>query len=67
MKIQEALLPDWFQAMSDGDTDKSSTRKRAQKAVNRTLAFLDQVLNIFKKSEVCDNVNVFIGVCFNLI
>lgn len=52
MKLQEALLPDWFQVMSDSDTDQSSTRKRAQKAVVRTLGYLDEVLDIYKKSEV---------------
>lgn len=52
MKLQEALLPDWYQAMSDGDTDQASTRKRAQKAVVRTLTFLDEIIERHKKSEV---------------
>jgi hypothetical protein len=38
--------------MSDGDTDKTSTRKRATKAVDRTLNFLDDVLDKINKSKV---------------
>ncbi|WAR31090.1 QTRT2-like protein [Mya arenaria] len=33
IKLQEAIQPDWFQCMSDADTDKMSTKKRAIKAV----------------------------------
>ncbi|XP_060594806.1 queuine tRNA-ribosyltransferase accessory subunit 2-like [Ruditapes philippinarum] len=51
VKLQEAVLPDIFQCMSDGDTDKTSTRKRANKAVDRTLNFLDDVLDKINKSK----------------
>ncbi|XP_059174022.1 queuine tRNA-ribosyltransferase accessory subunit 2-like isoform X2 [Physella acuta] len=51
MKIQEAFLPDWFQAMSDGDTDQDSTNKRLNKAVSRTLDFLDDIVEKQKNSE----------------
>ena len=56
MKIQEAVLPDIFQCMSDGDTDNTSTRKRANKAVDRTLNFLDDILEKLKKSKVCSQI-----------
>ena len=52
MKVQEAIKPDWFQSMSDADTDQTSTRKRANKSVNRTLEFLENVLEKKRKSKV---------------
>ncbi|XP_052224622.1 queuine tRNA-ribosyltransferase accessory subunit 2-like [Dreissena polymorpha] len=51
VKLQEAVQPDWFQSMADGDTDQSSTSKRCKKAVDRTLFFLDETLDRWKKSE----------------
>jgi len=57
IKLQEALLPDWFQAMSDADTDISSRRKRSQKSVARTLTFLDDIQERLRKSDVSSNVS----------
>ncbi|XP_053381044.1 queuine tRNA-ribosyltransferase accessory subunit 2-like isoform X2 [Mercenaria mercenaria] len=51
VKLQEAVLPDLFQCMSDGDTDKTCTSKRARKSVDRTLNFLDDILEKVKKSQ----------------
>ena len=53
MKVQEACQPDWYQALSDGDTNAESSRKRTGKAVDRTLQFLDQILERHGKSQVC--------------
>ncbi|CAL1545408.1 unnamed protein product [Lymnaea stagnalis] len=55
MKIQESFVPDWFQALSDGDTDKECGPKRLTKSVDRTLDFLDEVLEKKEKSEVLKN------------
>lgn len=52
MKCQEAFRPTFYQALSDSDTDKNSGKKRAMKAVDRTLDFLDTILELHKKSEV---------------
>ena len=52
MKVQEAFQPDWFQALSDGDTDKDTGKKRLIKAVNNTLDFLDDTLELQQQSEV---------------
>ncbi|KAL5011471.1 hypothetical protein ScPMuIL_010022 [Solemya velum] len=59
MKIQEALQPDWYQALSDGDTSETSSDKRVQKAVDRTLAFLDEILAEHRKMERLKNSEVF--------
>ncbi|KAH9507394.1 Queuine tRNA-ribosyltransferase accessory subunit 2 [Bulinus truncatus] len=55
MKIQESFSPDWFQAMSDGDTDLDCGNKRLAKSVNRTLDFLDEIVEAKRKSEVLRN------------
>ncbi|XP_035829349.1 queuine tRNA-ribosyltransferase accessory subunit 2 isoform X2 [Aplysia californica] len=52
MKVQEAFRPDWFQALSDGDTDKTCGKKRLSKAVDRTLDFLDDIVEMKNESEV---------------
>ena len=54
MKIQEAVLPDWFQSLTDCDTNTETKQKRAMKSVDRTLTFLDSVLEKQRKSEVRD-------------
>ncbi|GFN77598.1 queuine tRNA-ribosyltransferase accessory subunit 2 [Plakobranchus ocellatus] len=52
VKVQEALRPDWFQALSDGDTDKHTAKKRLAKAVNNTLDFLDGILELTKNNKI---------------
>ncbi|KAL3871143.1 hypothetical protein ACJMK2_039160 [Sinanodonta woodiana] len=59
MKIQEALLPDWYQALSDGDTSKDTSKKRAGKSVQRTLTFLDQIIERHSQSERLKNSALF--------
>ena len=44
MAVQEAAHPTFYQCLSDADTDKESGRKRAGKAVDRTLSFLDRII-----------------------
>lgn len=51
IQMQEAFQPDICQSLYDGDTNKESSVKRSIKAVNRTLAFLDQIQDKWKKSE----------------
>ena len=52
LEVQEAVLPDWYECLCDSDTNKDSSKKRAVKAVDRTLNFLDEVIERHKKSEV---------------
>ncbi|XP_050407071.1 queuine tRNA-ribosyltransferase accessory subunit 2 [Patella vulgata] len=59
MKIQESFQPDIYQALSDGDTDINSTRKRCIKVVDRTLSFLDSIVDIHSKSERLKKTAIF--------
>ncbi|CAG5116707.1 unnamed protein product [Candidula unifasciata] len=52
MKVQEAFQPDWFQAMSDGDTDRECGQKRLHKSVDRTLDFLDEIVEKMQNSQI---------------
>ena len=52
LELQEAIQPDWFESLCDSDTNKDSSRKRAVKAVDRTLSFLDEILDKMKHYEV---------------
>ncbi|XP_001513192.1 queuine tRNA-ribosyltransferase accessory subunit 2 isoform X1 [Ornithorhynchus anatinus] len=54
MAIQRALQPDWFQCLSDGEALQGdvSSEKRARKSVDRSLAFLDECLQLWEKSAV---------------
>lgn len=52
VKVQEAFQPDWFQALSDGDTDKDTVKKRLVKSVNNTLDFLDKILELLQENKV---------------
>uniref|UniRef100_V9KQI7 Queuine tRNA-ribosyltransferase accessory subunit 2 n=1 Tax=Callorhinchus milii TaxID=7868 RepID=V9KQI7_CALMI len=62
MEIQQAFKPDWYQCMADGELlPPGTSRKRAKKSVDRTLAFLDGCLEMHKKSEVLKNTEI-IGV-----
>ncbi|KAL4218928.1 Queuine tRNA-ribosyltransferase subunit qtrtd1 [Mactra antiquata] len=55
----EAMIPDWFQSMSDADTDSTSTNKRAGKAVERTIKFLDLILENLKTSKTLEKSVLF--------
>ncbi|NP_001392346.1 queuine tRNA-ribosyltransferase accessory subunit 2 isoform 4 [Mus musculus] len=63
MAIQEALQPDWFQCLSDGEASCAETTsiKRARKSVDRSLLFLDSCLRLQEESEVLQK-SVIIGV-----
>ncbi|NXD07132.1 QTRT2 ribosyltransferase, partial [Nothocercus nigrocapillus] len=51
MDMQRAIKPDWFQCICDGDTISGEVgRKRAKKAVDRSLSFLDECLQLLEKS-----------------
>lgn len=54
MAIQEALQPDWFQCLSDGEAScaEATSIKRARKSVDRSLLFLDSCLRLQEESEV---------------
>ncbi|KAL6038562.1 hypothetical protein STEG23_023221, partial [Scotinomys teguina] len=53
MAIQEALQPDWFQCLSDGEAScaEATSVKRARKSVDRSLQFLDSCLRLQEESE----------------
>ncbi|ERE74853.1 queuine tRNA-ribosyltransferase subunit QTRTD1 [Cricetulus griseus] len=53
MAIQEALQPDWFQCLSDGEAScaEATSIKRARKSVDRSLLFLDSCLRLQEESE----------------
>ena len=53
MQVIEALQPDWCQCLCDSDTSGASSRKRVRKSVDRSLDFLDRVIELKEKSEVC--------------
>ncbi|XP_054769986.2 queuine tRNA-ribosyltransferase accessory subunit 2-like isoform X3 [Lytechinus pictus] len=50
--LQEAIQPDWFEALCDGDTPQGCSVKRTRKAVDRTLTLLDACLEAQQKSEI---------------
>lgn len=54
MAIQQALQPDWFQCLSDGEVSckEAASIKRVRKSVDRSLLFLDNCLRLQEESEV---------------
>nr|XP_057915564.1 queuine tRNA-ribosyltransferase accessory subunit 2 [Doryrhamphus excisus] len=47
MALQRHVQPDWYLSMADGETWQDNTsRKRVRKAVDRTLAHLDECLRV---------------------
>lgn len=59
MALQEVVRPDWFQSMADGETVQEDTsKKRVRKSVDRTLAFLDECLQLQQKSQDLQGVEV---------
>ena len=52
MSAIDALQPDWFQSLCDSDTDKTSSRKRVRKSVDRTLKYVDECIERQSKLPV---------------
>ncbi|EPY77211.1 queuine tRNA-ribosyltransferase subunit QTRTD1 [Camelus ferus] len=63
MAMQQALQPDWFQCLADGEAtcDEATSMKRARKSVDRSLLFLDNCLKLQEESEVLQK-SMIIGV-----
>ncbi|XP_070532814.1 queuine tRNA-ribosyltransferase accessory subunit 2-like [Ptychodera flava] len=56
----KCIQPDWFESLYDGDqTAIRSSRKRTVKSVDRTLNFLDAVLNAKQNSQELKDTQVF--------
>lgn len=47
-----SLDVDWVQSLSDGDTDRNTSEKRVIKSVERTINYLDELLEEKEKHEV---------------
>ncbi|XP_048031026.1 queuine tRNA-ribosyltransferase accessory subunit 2 isoform X2 [Megalobrama amblycephala] len=60
MAIQAAIQPDCYQSMADGETWQANTsRKRVRKAVDRTLAHLDECLVLHQKTQELKHAEIF--------
>ncbi|XP_042608018.1 queuine tRNA-ribosyltransferase accessory subunit 2 isoform X1 [Cyprinus carpio] len=60
MAIQAAIQPDFYQSMADGETWQAGTsRKRVRKAVDRTLAHLDECLVLHQKTQELKQSEIF--------
>jgi queuine tRNA-ribosyltransferase subunit QTRTD1 len=46
MDVIDGCRPDWYQALCDSDTDRTSSRKRIRKSVDRTLAYTDSCIDL---------------------
>ncbi|XP_016135828.1 queuine tRNA-ribosyltransferase subunit qtrtd1-like isoform X1 [Sinocyclocheilus grahami] len=58
--IQAAIQPDCYQSMADGETWQAGTsRKRVRKAVDRTLAHLDECLALHQKTQELKKAEIF--------
>ncbi|KAM4700058.1 queuine tRNA-ribosyltransferase accessory subunit 2 isoform 2-T3 [Discoglossus pictus] len=52
VSAQRAVRADWFQCMSDGEVmPGGNSKKRAKKSVDRSLAYLDECLQLIAESE----------------
>lgn len=51
MQLVEAFKPDIYVPLFDGDTDSESSKKRLQKSLDRTEKFIEQCLEVHRKSE----------------
>ncbi|KAM4796851.1 queuine tRNA-ribosyltransferase accessory subunit 2 isoform 2-T2 [Rhinophrynus dorsalis] len=61
ISAQRALRADWFQCLSDGEVmPGGNSKKRAKKSVDRSLAFLDECLQLMSENEVLKQ-SVLIG------
>lgn len=55
MSLVEALKPDIFESLSDGDVVETDSRKRVLKSVNRSLKFLEDCIVLHSKSKKLTN------------
>ncbi len=53
ISCMEALKPDFFQAMVDGDTTPTSSFKRVKRSVDDTVKFTGICAELKNSSEVC--------------
>lgn len=60
MKYAENFQVDIFHALSDGDTPESCPKKRMLNAVDRTVAFFNECLEIYKQNSALSS-SMFIG------
>lgn len=51
MNLVEAFRPDVYVPLFDGDTDGASSKKREMKSLERTETFVEQCLEVHRKSE----------------
>ncbi|KAK2164738.1 hypothetical protein LSH36_59g00015 [Paralvinella palmiformis] len=51
IKLMSSLDVDWVQSLSDGDTDRNTSEKRVIKSVERTINYLDELLEEKEKHE----------------
>ncbi|XP_071445947.1 queuine tRNA-ribosyltransferase accessory subunit 2 [Hetaerina americana] len=52
MDVMEAFRPDMYQCLGDGETNVSSTNKRIQKSIKRSLEMFHKCLERHRQSEV---------------
>jgi queuine/archaeosine tRNA-ribosyltransferase len=52
MDIIEAFQPDMYQVLCDGDTNTTSSKRRVQKSIDRSITFFERCLKRHEKSEV---------------
>ena len=52
LKIQEAFQADIYQSLCDSDTPPNSSKKRIRKSVERSLSFLEKIMENRSKNEV---------------
>lgn len=52
IQAMEALKPDFFQALSDGDSNMNSSAKRLKKSVDATVKFASTCALLKEQSEV---------------
>ncbi|GFG40511.1 hypothetical protein Cfor_07575 [Coptotermes formosanus] len=55
MDIIEAFQPDMYQVLCDGDTNTTSSKRRVQKSVDRSITFFERCIKRHEKSEVLKN------------
>ncbi|PIK56876.1 putative queuine tRNA-ribosyltransferase subunit QTRTD1-like [Apostichopus japonicus] len=59
MSFQRAAKSNITEALCDGDTREGCSKKRIQKAVNKTLQFLDEILEENLNAETCQQTEIF--------